>query len=95
MSVLASPEFRWIAVTHIVLAISSVAAPLFLWRRYEVTAVGLLTVASIAWLFGGVFHFYLLLEPAWRLWAVPRVVLSVLTLVVVLLYAIRRAREAT
>lgn len=85
----------WIAVTHIVLAICSIVAPLFLRRRYEATAVGLLTLASMAWLFGDVFHFYLLLEPTWRLWAVPRVALSVLTLVVVLFYAIRRARDTT
>jgi hypothetical protein len=90
-------EFYAIALSHVVIGVSSAVAPILLWRRLDLAAAWLLTAAAIACLYvAGIF----LVDPnVWQarsmLWfAVPRAMLSALTLAVVLLHAIGRIRAA-
>jgi hypothetical protein len=89
-------DFHWIAMGHLLVAVSSAVAPVLLWRRRELAALCVLMVAALSCLslLGFIFSPDMLSSDGWIWFLLPRVTLGFLTLALAFIHAVARARAA-
>jgi len=83
------PGLQVIIALHATGAIAPLVAALSLWRGHRVVACLALTLLSTIWLF---WHIFMFTQIAPILCDSPRILLSIITLLVVVVYALGQAR---